>query len=99
MFWDPHDLLLMMGTDIFNTDAHWAQKLTKTNVSFLSVTCNTTGAVKMGKLTTFIWFLGHKMKVEYLVQVILYVKLNLKDILLKELCMKINGFRAREDFM
>ena len=41
----------------------------------------------------------HKKKVEYLVHFILYVKLNLKDILLKELCMKINGFRAREDFM
>ena len=53
----------------------------------------------MDKLTTFLRFLEHKMKVEYLVHFILYVKLNLKDILLKELCMKINGFRAREDFM
>ena len=39
------------------------------------------------------------MKVEYLVHFILYVKLNLKDILLKELCMKINRFRAIDTFM
>ena len=33
----------------------------------------------------------------YLVHFILYIKLNFKNILLDELFMKINGFRARDD--
>ena len=36
VFWNPQDLLLMMGTDIFNIDASWAEKLMKTRVPFLS---------------------------------------------------------------
>ena len=36
MFWNPQDLLLMMGTEIFKIDASWAEKLTKTRVSFLA---------------------------------------------------------------
>ena len=36
VFWNPHDLLLMMGTEIFKIDASWAEKLTKTRVSFLT---------------------------------------------------------------
>ena len=35
VFWNPQDLLLMMGTEIFKIDASWAEKLTKTRVSFL----------------------------------------------------------------
>ena len=35
MFWNPQELLLMMGTEIFKIDASWADKLTKTRVSFL----------------------------------------------------------------
>ena len=35
MFWNPQDLLLMMGTEIFKIDAPWAEKLMKTRVSFL----------------------------------------------------------------
>ena len=39
MFWNPQDLLLMMATQIFlmfKIDASWAEKLTKTRVSFLT---------------------------------------------------------------
>ena len=36
VFWNPQDLLLMMGTEIFNFDASLAEKLTKTRVSFLT---------------------------------------------------------------
>ena len=36
VFWNPQDLLLMMGTEIFKIDASWAEKLTKTRVSFLT---------------------------------------------------------------
>ena len=36
VFWNPQDLLLMMGTEIFNFDASLAEKLTKTRVSFLA---------------------------------------------------------------
>ena len=36
VFWNPQDLLLMMGTEIFKIDASWAEKLTKTRVSFLA---------------------------------------------------------------
>ena len=35
MFWNPQDLLLMMGTEIFEIDASWAEKLTETRVQFL----------------------------------------------------------------
>ena len=35
MFWNPQDLLLMMGTEIFKIDASLAEKLMKTRVSFL----------------------------------------------------------------
>ena len=45
VFWNPQDLLLMMGTEIFKIDASWAEKLTKTRVSFLTaptVHCSTT---------------------------------------------------------
>ena len=35
VFWNPQDLLLLMGTQIFKIDASWAEKLTKTRVSFL----------------------------------------------------------------
>ena len=35
VFWNPQDLLLMMGTEIFKIDASWAEKLTKTRVQFL----------------------------------------------------------------
>ena len=35
VFWNPQDLLLLMGTEIFKIDAPWAEKLTKTRVSFL----------------------------------------------------------------
>ena len=35
VFWNPQDLLFMMGTEIFKIDAAWAEKLTKTRVSFL----------------------------------------------------------------
>ena len=34
-------------------------------------------AVIMDTLTTFIWFLEHKMEVEYLVHFVLYVKLSI----------------------
>ena len=30
VFWNPQDLLLMMGTEIFQIDASWAEKLMKT---------------------------------------------------------------------
>ena len=33
VFWNPHDLLLLMGTEIFQTDASWAEKLMKTRIS------------------------------------------------------------------
>merc|ERR1712197_223229 len=36
VFWNPQDLLLMMGTEIFKIDASWVEKLTKTRVSFLT---------------------------------------------------------------
>ena len=55
--------------------------------------------VKMGKLTSFIRFLEHKMKVECLFQVIPYVKLKFKDISLNRLFIKLNGFRAKDVFM
>ena len=32
---NPQDLLLLMGTEIFKIDASWAEKLTKTRVSFV----------------------------------------------------------------
>ena len=35
LFWNPQDLLMMMGTEIFKIDALWAEKLMKTRVSFL----------------------------------------------------------------
>ena len=35
VFWNPQDLLLMMGTEIFEIDASWAEKLTKKRVPFL----------------------------------------------------------------
>ena len=35
VFWNPQDLLLMMGTEIFKIDAPWAEKLTETRVQFL----------------------------------------------------------------
>ena len=35
VFWNPQDLLLMMGTEIFKIDAPWAEKLKKTRVHFL----------------------------------------------------------------
>ena len=35
VFWNPQDLLLKKGTDIFQIDAPWAEKLTKTRVQFL----------------------------------------------------------------
>ena len=35
VFWNPQDLLLMVGTEIFKIDASWAEKLAKTRVSFL----------------------------------------------------------------
>ena len=35
VFWNPQDLLLLMDTQIFKIDASWAEKLTKTRVSFL----------------------------------------------------------------
>ena len=35
VFWKPQDLLLKMGTTIFQIDAPWAEKLTKTRVQFL----------------------------------------------------------------
>ena len=35
VFWNRQDLLLMMGTEIFKFDASWAEKMTKTRVSFL----------------------------------------------------------------
>ena len=35
MFWNPQDLLLMMDTEIFNIDASWAQKFTKTESAIL----------------------------------------------------------------
>ena len=35
MFWNPQDLLLVMGTEIFKIDASWAAKLTETRVQFL----------------------------------------------------------------
>ena len=36
VFWNPQDLLLLMATEIFKIDASWAEKLTKTRVSFLT---------------------------------------------------------------
>ena len=33
VFWNPEDLLLMRGTEIFKIDASWAEKLMKTRVS------------------------------------------------------------------
>ena len=33
VFWNPQDLLLLMGTEIFKIDASWAEKLKKTRVS------------------------------------------------------------------
>ena len=36
VFWNPQDLLLMMGTEIFNIDTSWAEKLMKTRVPFSS---------------------------------------------------------------
>ena len=36
MFWNPQDLLYMMATEIIEIDAPWAEKWTKTRVSFLS---------------------------------------------------------------
>ena len=35
VFWNPQDLLLIMGTEIFKIDASWAEKLKKTRVQFL----------------------------------------------------------------
>ena len=35
MFWNPQDLLLMIDTEIFNIDASWAQKFTKTESAIL----------------------------------------------------------------
>ena len=35
VFWNRQDLLWMMGTEIFKTDAPWAEKLRKTRVQFL----------------------------------------------------------------
>ena len=34
VFWTPQDLPLMMGTEIFNIDTSWAEKLMKTRVPF-----------------------------------------------------------------
>ena len=36
VFWNPQDLLSMMGSDIFDIDKSWAEKLMKTRVSFLA---------------------------------------------------------------
>ena len=33
VFWNPQDLLLLMGTEIYKIDASWAEKLMKTRVS------------------------------------------------------------------
>ena len=33
VFWNPQDLLLLMGTEIFKIDASWPEKLTKTRGS------------------------------------------------------------------
>ena len=33
VFWNPQDLLLLMGTEIFKIDASWTEKLTKTRGS------------------------------------------------------------------
>ena len=38
MFWNPQDLLLLMGTEIFKIDASWAEKLLKTRVSKIMAT-------------------------------------------------------------
>ena len=35
VFWNPQDLLLMMGAEIFKIEASWAEKLMKTRVQFL----------------------------------------------------------------
>ena len=35
VFWNPQDLLVLMGTEIFKINASWAEKLMKTRVSFL----------------------------------------------------------------
>ena len=35
VFWNPQDLFLMMGTEIFKIDASWAEELTKMRVQFL----------------------------------------------------------------
>ena len=41
VFWNPQDLLLLMGTEIFKIDASWAEKLRKMRVSkILSPTVN-----------------------------------------------------------
>ena len=36
MFWNPQDLLFMMGTEIFKINASWAEKLMKARVSSLT---------------------------------------------------------------
>ena len=35
VFWNPQDLLLLMGAEIFKIDASWAEKLTIMRVQFL----------------------------------------------------------------
>ena len=35
MFWNPQDLLFIMGSEIFEIDASWAEKLRKTRVPFI----------------------------------------------------------------
>ena len=53
MFWNPQDLLLMMGTEIFKIDASWAEKLTKTRVPFLMTPTVLQGLGKQVKVPIF----------------------------------------------
>ena len=45
MFWNPQELLLMMGKEIFQIDASWAEKFTKT--SLISNDSNCTGSTNL----------------------------------------------------